>query len=84
MHYNQIEHGTYNAVFCLTTNTVSNRHARIYTHVHHLERNGTTTSVLKVKKICFLPIGVSHADFKPITELAIEKDFKILEVAYGL
>lgn len=63
---------------------MSNRHARVYTHVHHLERNETTTSVLKVKKTCFLPIGVSHADFKPIVKLDIETDVKLLEATHGL
>jgi len=83
-HYNQTEHRTYSAVFCHTTNTMSNRHARLYTHVHHHERNETTTTVLKVKVTCFLPIGVSHADFKPIAELDIETNVKLLEATHGL
>ena len=77
-HYNQTEHTTCSAIFCHTTNFMSNRHANVYTHVHHLERNETTTSVLKVKVACFLPIGVSHTDFKPIAELDIETDVKLL------
>jgi hypothetical protein len=63
---------------------MSNRHARLCTHVHHLERYETTTTFLKVKVTCFLPIGVSHADFKLIAELGIETDVKLLEATHGL
>jgi hypothetical protein len=63
---------------------MSNRHARTYTCVHHLERNETTTSVLKVKVTGFLPIGVSHADFKPIAELDIETEVTFLLTTHGL
>jgi hypothetical protein len=63
---------------------MSNRPARLYTHVHRLERYETTATVLKVKVTCFFPIGVSHADFKPITEFDIETDVKLLEAIHGL
>ena len=81
-HHNQTEHRTYSAVFC-HTNIMSNRHSRLYAHVQHVDRKETTASLLKVKVTCFLPIGVSHVDFKPIAELDIETDVKLLEATHG-